>query len=131
MLNGCPGAMVTGAGRAPTGSSQASNAAPAAADPSSAMGLAEIRSRTGARCAATPASRNRRGAPQSAIMAASCSGVEEGASGAAATPTRNAARKITMYSRQEAAQMAAAPPGVTPSRCSAAAARSTRASSSA
>ena len=64
------------------------------------------------------------------------SAVEEGASGAAAAPTRVAARKATMYSMEDKAQIAAAPffpsrPEPTPACSSATAARSMRASNSA
>jgi len=56
------------------------------------------------------------GAPQSAIIAASDSGVEEGASGAATQPARSAPRKMAAYSIEEAATIATAWPCATPSR---------------
>ena len=42
-------------------------------------------------------------------MVSRLSAVEEGARGAAAAPTRRAATKMTTYSSDESAQMAAAP----------------------
>ncbi len=80
--------------------------------------------------AAVERSRNKSLAPQSAIIAAREAGVEEGASGAIATPARKAPRKTAAYSIEVAAQIAIASPAPTPSRCKAAATRSMMASSS-
>ena len=62
------------------------------------------------RSAATGSSRNRIFAPQSASIVAKASGVDDGASGATATPARSAPRKIAPYSTHDAAQIAMTSP---------------------
>ncbi len=118
MLNGSPGAWITGIGVAPGGASQSASPGPSSAILRAAVSIA-----------ACAASWNRIGAPQSAIIAESCSGVADGASGAATQPARSAPSITTAYSSEVAARIATALPRATPSRWSAAATRSIPASS--
>ena len=80
--------------------------------------------------AAIGSSRNRIFAPQSDSIVANASGVDEGASGATATPARSAPRNIAPYSTHDAAQIEMTSPACTPSRCNEAATRSINWSSS-
>ncbi len=116
MLNGAPGSIDTGCGFALSGASH------------SRIEIGTRRNDAGNFCpssaAAIGASRNRILAPQSASIVANASGVDDGASGATATPARKAPRKIAPYSTHEAAQIEMASPACTPSRCNEAATRS-------
>ena len=91
MLKAQPGSTCTAAGRAPAGASQRWNAAPAAESSSATRGTA-MRSPTCATVCAAEASRKKSLASASAIMPASSSPVQEGASGATTTPARSAPR---------------------------------------
>ena len=70
-------------------------------------------------------------APQSATMAAHCPAVTDVGMGAGTAPARRAPRNTRACGTAEAAQIATDAPGRTPSRCKAAATRSTPASSAA
>jgi hypothetical protein len=128
MLNGQSGRIATGFGWLPAGASQFEKRVPAA-DSSSAIQGTAIRVRTGASSAATAASTKNRRASALAAMSAMVCGVEEGASGATATPARRAPRNTAAYSSEVPAQMAMASVGRMPSRCRVAATRSIIASS--
>jgi hypothetical protein len=97
MLNGAPGSICTACGFAPSGASQ------------SPIDIGISRNDAGSFCpssaASIVASRNRIFAPQSASIVTNASGVDDGASGATATPARSAPRKIAPYSTHEAPQM--------------------------
>ena len=98
------------------------------AEPSSAMRFTVSFSTTPSRADDALSSTNSSPAPQSRTIAASCSGVDDGASGQAAAPMRRAATNTVTYSIEDGLQIATAPLLVTPSRCIAAAARSMSAS---
>jgi hypothetical protein len=84
-----------------------------------------------AKSPAVEASTNSRLACASATMRARLDGVLPGASGATTTPARSAPRKTNACITDGAPHSAIASPGTSPSRCSAAATRSMRASSAA
>ena len=123
MLKGFVGLMATGCGSTPSGASQSSNTAPRAAPPRS-MGCTPggSASSKGEACSSTKTN----AAPESATMAPNCAGVTEGAIGAGTAAARSVPRPHTACSTPEPAQLATAWPGSTPSRCKAAATRSTR-----
>src|SRR4051812_18656254 len=73
---------------------------------------------------AVVSSMNRIFAPESFTIAAKSCGVEDGASGATATPARNAPRKVATYSMLLDAHIEITSGGLNPSACIAAAARS-------
>ena len=100
-----------------------------AAEASSAIRGAGIFPVTGSSVFATPASRKSSFAPASAAMPASSSAVHEGARGATTTPARSAPMYTAAYSMEVVAQIAIASRGARPSRCKAAATRSSKASS--
>ena len=129
MLNGASGSTATGCARTPSGMSHAASGSPALL-PSSVTRRSVPASSLPAVAFALAASTKRCRAPESATMAASCSGVALGGSGAATTPARSAPRNTATYSIDVAAQIAATSPAAQPSRCSDAATRSIRPSSS-
>src|SRR5262245_24101659 len=104
MLNAASGSTVTGAGVLSSGASHACTAVPAA-PPSMLTSLSPAGSACPASAEATGASRNRIVAALSASIVTSASGVEDGASGATATPARNAPRNTQTYSMLAVAQM--------------------------
>ena len=114
MLNASAGAISTGAGRAPPGARHCEKGSPAA-ESSSAIRLIE-KPPALARLAAVDASRKRCVAPLSMTMPASCSAVDDGASGETTTPARSAPRNSVAYSMEVVAQTAMVARCATPSR---------------
>jgi hypothetical protein len=97
MLNTHSGSTWTGAGFAPSAAHQARNDRPASPS-SSAMRRTVGTTSAVAIAAAVAPSMNSSLAPESLTIAAKSCGVEDGASGATATPARNAPRKVATYS---------------------------------
>ena len=84
MLNGQPGSMATGRGWLPAGASQASKAA---------LSMRSVGAGQATHSASAITSTKTMRAEQSAAIPASCAGVDEGASGATASPARKAPTK--------------------------------------
>lgn len=114
--------MVTGAGTVPGAAIQPENGAPALLS-SNAIRRRSPGSGASFMAPAANASMNNNLAPQSCTIAAKSRGVEDGASGATATPARSAPRNVTTYSAEDSAQIAMLSHGWTPSRCKAAVTR--------
>src|SRR3569623_2954549 len=110
MVNAQSGRISTGACVAPGAASQSLNGR-AASLSSSAISVARIDARTGAIASPTVLSTNSSRASASSAIVARLSGEEEGASGATATPARNAPRNTAAYAIEVAAQLALASRG--------------------
>ena len=128
MLKVQSGAIATAAGRAPWGAIQCVKGSPAEPSSSETRGQAEA---TESKVSRVDSSRNSTCAPQSVTIAARLAGVEDGASGATATPARSAPRNTTRYSTELNAQIAIESRVATPWLRRLAATRSMPASSSA
>src|SRR5262245_11725540 len=107
MLNVWSGSISTFAGFDPSGASHDVNEG--LAEPSSAIRFSVSFSVTPSSAADALSSTNKSPAPQSRTIAASCSAVDEGASGQVAAPMRSAATNVVTYSIDDGLQIAAAP----------------------
>src|SRR3978361_1177485 len=108
MLNGASGATSTCAGALPSGSSQSSNARPGATLPDDGSS-SEMQSRASPEppsASSAAASAKSQRASASFRTETKLSGVTDGASGATATPARNAPRNTAAYLGEAWPQMA-------------------------
>src|SRR5437868_12564290 len=112
------GSIETGRGRVPGGASQAPKGRP---QPRSSRETRNGASAAGPIADAVVSSMNRIFAPESFTIAAKSCGVDDGASGATATPARNAPRNVATYSIPLSAQTEITSRGFNPSACIAAA----------
>src|SRR5262245_44747983 len=109
MLKALPGSILTTAGTAPGGASHVSSDS-AREVLSSATSFEATGGRAEANRLETSASRKRILASQSATNAATVVAVDDGASGATATPARSAPRKTAPYAIEVLAQIAMVSP---------------------